>query len=136
MSLSLPPPLSRPHKQMLFSVLTRKHKVPRHNFHPPRSRSFLIRRGSPLRPVTLSVSIHPALSLAPPARAQAQMKRQILAGSAFGVRFPGPTQKSSLREQGTQDPNGPQAPQATQTRGWGGVCRVLQTATHADCYCH
>ena len=38
---------------MLFSVLTRKGKVPRHNFHPPRSRSWLKRQisaGGSLRP--------------------------------------------------------------------------------------
>ena len=68
---------------MLLSVLTRKGKVPRHNFHPPRSR--LAKR------------------------------RQISVGGSLRARSPDPAQLSSLREPGTQDPTGPQAPQATQT---------------------
>ena len=53
--------------------------------------------------VTLPGSICPAPSLAPLARAQAHLKRQISAGSALKARSPDP-QPSSMREPGAQDP--------------------------------
>ena len=72
---------------MLFSVLIRKNQVPRHNFHPLRSRSWLSKR------------------------------RQISAGGSLRARSPDPAQLSSVREPSALDPPGPQAPQATQMAG-------------------
>ena len=94
-----------PPKQMLFSVLTRKGEVPRLNFHPPRSRPWL-RGGGPCTGwVTLPGRVRPAPSLG----AQARVRRQISAGGALRARSPDPTQPSSLREPGAQDPAGPWA---------------------------
>lgn len=105
---------------MLFSVLTRKDKISRLNFYPPRSISWL-RRGvgvrSLLGPVSLPRSLRPAPSLGPPTSTQAGLRRQISAGGALGARSPDPVQLSSLRQLGAQDPTGFQSPQALQTAG-------------------
>ena len=61
--------------------------------------------------VTLPGSIRPAPSLAPPASAQARLKREISAGSTLIAKSPDPVQPSSLREPGAQDPAGPQVTQ-------------------------
>ena len=113
---------------MLFSVLTRKDKVPRFNFSPPRSRPWLRGGGSLRRPVTLPESIRPAPSLGLPAGAQAQLSRQISAGGALSARSPDHAQPSSLREPGAQEPAGPQAPQATQTGAGSRGLRPMETA--------
>ena len=73
------------YQRNVFSVLTRKGKIPGHSFHPPRSQSWL--------------------------------RRRISVGSSLGARFPDPVPLSPLREPGTQEPMGPQLPQATQTMG-------------------
>ena len=44
-------------------------------------------------------------------------RRQISVGGSLRARSPDPAQLSSLREPGTQDPTGPQAPQAAQMAG-------------------
>ena len=93
-----------PPKQMSFSVLTRKGKVPRLNFHPPEIQGLAKRRESLRRPVTLPGSVCPAPSLGPPASVHAQLKRQISAGDTLRARSPDPAQPSSLREPGPQDP--------------------------------
>lgn len=113
---------------MLFSVMTRKGKSPGHNFHPPRSRSWLMSREFLLGPIILSGNIHPAPNLGPPASAQAGQKRQVLAGSPLKVRSPDSAQLSSLREPGAQDPASPQAPQMPQ-REWS----VPASQGPADC---
>ena len=79
-----------------------------------------LREGGPCRGwvgVTLPQSIRPAPSLGPPISAQTWLKRQISVGGSLRARSPDPAQLSLLREPGTQDPTGPQAPQATQMVG-------------------
>ena len=51
-------------------------------------------------------------------------RRQISAGSSLRTKSPGPTQPSSLTEPGTQDPTGPQPPQAAQRVGAGPTNQV------------
>ena len=125
---------------MPFSVLTRKDKVSRLNFHPPRS-TFLAKAGvgggaggggwrSLLGPVSLPRSLRPAPSLGPPTSTQAGLRRQISAGGALGARSPDPVQLSSLRQLGAQDPTGFQSPQALQTAG-GQVPRTAARQTAA-----
>ena len=67
--------------------------------------------------VTLPRSVRLAPRLAPPASAQARLKRQISVGGSLRARSPDPARLSSLREPGAQDPAGPQAPQAAQMVG-------------------
>ena len=79
--------------------------------------------------VTSPGSICPAPSLAPLARAQAHLKRQISAGSALKARFPDSAQLSSLKEPGTQ-PNQLSGSSGHPKRG----DQVPQTVTQADCH--
>ena len=72
-----------------------------------------------------------APSLDPPASVQVWLRKQISANDDLRPRSLVPDQLSSVREPGTQDPAGPQAPKATQTGGW-----VLWTVTHGDCCRH
>ena len=89
---------------MLFSVLTRKGKVPRLS----EVHALAKRRGFQHQPVTLPWTIGPTPSLGPPTSAQTLLKRQI---SALSARRPDPAQPSSLREPGAQDSASPQAAQ-------------------------
>ena len=83
-----------------------------------------------LGPVSLPRSLRPAPSLGPPTSTQAGLRRQISAGGALGARSPDPVQLLSLRQLGTQDPTGPQSPQALQTAG-GQVPRTAARQTAA-----
>ena len=75
--------------------------------------------------ISLPKDFRLAPRLDPPAGVQVWLREQVSASDALRPRSPAPDQLSSLREPGTQDAAGPQAPKAAQTG----------TATHGCC-CH
>ena len=112
---------------MLFSVLTRKGKVPRLNFHPPRSRPWLSGGGPWVGclPCPGAFIQHPVWVFPVVPRPSWEGRSQLAAPSG-----PSPqTRPSSLREQGAQDPAGPQAPQATQMGAGSHWLQLMETAT-------
>ena len=69
-----------PSKRMLFSLLTRKGKVPRLNLHPLRSMSWLRGRGSPQVLLPCPGNVRPALKFGSSCHCPVQLRRQLSAG--------------------------------------------------------
>ncbi|XP_029079381.1 collagen alpha-1(XXVIII) chain-like [Monodon monoceros] len=111
---------------MLFSVLTKR---ARSQGSSSKVQVLAKKRGSLQGPVTLPGRGHPAPSLHPPASAEAQLKRQISVAGSLRARSPDPTQPSSLREPGAQDPAGPQASRVAQMQAGLHGLRPMETAT-------
>ena len=108
-----------PSKQMLFSLLTRKSKVPRFNLHPLRSRPWLRGRGSLRVLLPCPGNIRPALKFGS-CHCPVQLRRQLSAGGA--LRCPDLTQSSSQRT-----PAAPRDPQAAQIRAASHELQCMET---------
>lgn len=121
---------------MLFSVLRRKGKSPGHNFHPPRSRSWLMRGEFLLGPIILPGNIHPVLNLGPPASAQAWQREAGFSRQCPQGQVPRPCTAVIIEGTRGPGPNSPPGSSDAATECSARASHVLRAAARVHCCRH